>query len=103
MALVSHLATLRTSVPFVHFFDGFRTSHEINKIALIDPDDIAGILTQPIYQQAIRHHEQLALNPTHPHQRGTAQGADTYMQGVEAATSFYDATPAQVGQSMLGF
>ena len=51
MALIAHLATLRASVPFVHFFDGFRTSHEISKISLIDSEDIKRVIEQPIYQQ----------------------------------------------------
>ena len=51
LAMVAHLATLRASVPFVHFFDGFRTSHEINKISLIDPEDIKRVIEHPIYQQ----------------------------------------------------
>ena len=51
LALVSHLATLRSSVPFVHFFDGFRTSHEINKISLIDAEDIKRVIEHPVYQQ----------------------------------------------------
>ena len=55
LALVAHLATLRSSVPFVHFFDGFRTSHEINKIAVIDASDMRDAVRLPIYQQAIRY------------------------------------------------
>ncbi|GFR48674.1 hypothetical protein Agub_g10629, partial [Astrephomene gubernaculifera] len=66
MALVAHLATLRASVPFVHFFDGFRTSHEINTIELINNDDIKALLNKPLYVDAIQHHRSRALNPTHP-------------------------------------
>ena len=51
LALVAHLATLRSSVPFVHFFDGFRTSHEINKISVIDAEDMRRLIEQPVYQQ----------------------------------------------------
>ncbi|EFJ49484.1 pyruvate-ferredoxin oxidoreductase [Volvox carteri f. nagariensis] len=90
MALVAHLATLRTSLPFVHFFDGFRTSHEINTIEMIDNADIQELLSKSVYAEAIRHHRTRALNPTHPHQRGTAQGSDVYFQCVEAANPFYD-------------
>lgn len=90
MALVSHLATLRSSVPIVHFFDGFRTSHEINKTTIIDSATIKALLDKPIYQDAIKYHRSRALNPTHPHQRGTAQGPDVYFQCAEAANQFYD-------------
>eukprot|EP00798_Chlamydomonas_sp_ICE-L_P015524 gene15524-21612_t len=100
MALISHLATLRCSIPVVHFFDGFRTSHEINKITTIDPADIKQLISQPIYQAAIRHHHERALNPTHPHQRGTAQGPDVYFQSVEAAEPFYAAAPAAIIAAM---
>lgn len=100
MALVSHLATLRASLPFVHFFDGFRTSHEINKISLINDDDIKRLVSQPVYQEAIRHHHQRGLNPTHPHQRGSAQGPEVYMQGCEAANPFYQAAPSHIEEAM---
>nr|CCA61743.1 pyruvate ferredoxin oxidoreductase [Chlamydomonas reinhardtii] len=100
LALVSHLATLRASVPFVHFFDGFRTSHEINTIHLIDNEAIKSILAKPIYQDAIKHHRARALNPTHPHQRGTAQGPDVYFQCAEAANPFYDRAYDHVAAAM---
>ncbi|GLC52240.1 hypothetical protein PLESTB_000599400 [Pleodorina starrii] len=100
LALVSHLATLRSSVPFLHFFDGFRTSHEINTIETIDNAAIKELLSQPIYADAIRHHRQRALNPTHPHQRGTAQGSDVYFQCAEAANPFYDRAFDHVVQAM---
>ncbi|GLC36254.1 hypothetical protein PLESTM_000423900 [Pleodorina starrii] len=100
LALVSHLATLRSSVPFLHFFDGFRTSHEINTIETIDNAAIKEILSKPIYADAIRHHRQRALNPTHPHQRGTAQGSDVYFQCAEAANPFYDRAFDHVVQAM---
>ncbi|GFR48672.1 hypothetical protein Agub_g10627 [Astrephomene gubernaculifera] len=90
MALVAHLATLRASVPFVHFFDGFRTSHEINTIETISNDTVKALLNKPLYVDAIQHHRSRALNPTHPHQRGTAQGSDVYFQCAEAANPFYD-------------
>ncbi|KAL4418645.1 hypothetical protein ABPG77_005382, partial [Micractinium sp. CCAP 211/92] len=74
LALVAHLATLAGSVPVVHFFDGFRTSHEINKIELIDNEAIKPLLDE--LAPAIAAHHARALNPSHPHQRGTAQGPD---------------------------
>lgn len=70
---VAHLATLRSSVPFVHFFDGFRTSHEISKVSVIRGSDVRRLLSQSVYQEAVRRHQQQALNPTHPQQRGQAQ------------------------------
>ncbi|GLI66847.1 hypothetical protein VaNZ11_010830 [Volvox africanus] len=100
LALVAHLATLRTSVPFVHFFDGFRTSHEINTIEMIDNSSIKELLSKPVYADAIRHHRTRALNPTHPHQRGTAQGPDVYFQCAEAANPFYDRAYEQVVEAM---
>lgn len=98
LALVSHLATLAGSVPVVHFFDGFRTSHEINKIELIDPQDIKPLLDE--LAPAIAAHHARALNPSHPHQRGTAQGPDVYMQSIEAANPFHKAMPAIVQSAM---
>ncbi|KAG1661267.1 hypothetical protein FOA52_003725 [Chlamydomonas sp. UWO 241] len=96
LALAAHLATLRSSVPFVHFFDGFRTSHEINKVSVISDETVKAVIQQPFYQAAIAHHAHRGLNPTHPHQRGTAQGPDVYFQNMEAANPFYDATPGHV-------
>ncbi|KAG2495627.1 hypothetical protein HYH03_006227 [Edaphochlamys debaryana] len=100
MALVSHLATLRSSVPFLHFFDGFRTSHEINTIATIPEPAIKELLSKPLYRDAIQHHRSRALNPTHPHQRGTAHGPDVYFQCIEGANRFYDAAYEHVVAAM---
>ncbi|KIZ02108.1 putative pyruvate-flavodoxinoxidoreductase [Monoraphidium neglectum] len=97
MALVAHLATLKARVPFVHFFDGFRTSHEINKIDLIDPESIKPLVAE--LAPYIEDHRKRALNPAHPHQRGTAQGPDVYFQGVEAANPFHQAVPALVQEA----
>lgn len=96
MALVAHLATLEASVPFMHFFDGFRTSHEINSISTIDPKDIKPLLNE----DTIRQHRQRALNPLHPHQRGTSQGPDIYFQMVEAANKYHLAVPGIVKKVM---
>ena len=96
MALVAHLATLKTSVPFLHFFDGFRTSHEVSKIEDIAYEDIAKLVDW----DAIKAFRARALNPEHPHQQGTAQNPDIYFQGREAANNFYAAVPAIVEECM---
>lgn len=98
LALVAHLATLAGSVPVVHFFDGFRTSHEINKIELIDNEAIKPLMDE--LAPAIAAHHARALNPSHPHQRGTAQGPDVYMQSIEAANPFHKAMPGIVQAAM---
>ena len=76
MALVSHLSTLRASVPFLHFFEGFRSSHEIQKIQMIDYEDMAKLVDW----DAIKKHRNRSLNPEHPHIRMGAMGPDTYFQ-----------------------
>jgi pyruvate-ferredoxin/flavodoxin oxidoreductase len=96
LALVSHLSTIRASIPFVHFFDGFRTSHEIQKINIIDYDDIAKLVDW----DAIKNHRNRALNPEHPHLRGTAQNPDIYFQVNEAANKFYKVIPRIVEEEM---
>jgi pyruvate-ferredoxin/flavodoxin oxidoreductase len=96
LALVAHLSTLQASVPFLHFFDGFRTSHEIQKIEMIDYEDIKKLVNW----DAIKNHRQRALNPEHPHQRGTAQNPDIYFQVTEAANSYYQKVPAIVEGEM---
>lgn len=92
MALVAHLSTLKTRVPFIHFFDGFRTSHEVQKIELIDYEEIKKLVDW----DAIKAFRERALNPEKPHQRGTAQNPDIYFQNREAANSYYLDTPAKV-------
>jgi pyruvate-ferredoxin/flavodoxin oxidoreductase len=96
LALVAHLSTLQTSVPFLHFFDGFRTSHEIQKIEMIDYEDIRPLVNW----DAITKHRQRALNPEHPHQRGTAQNPDIYFQVTEAANSYYQKVSGIVEEEM---
>ena len=96
MALVAHLATLKSSVPFLHFFDGFRTSHEIQKIDEISYEDIAKLMPW----DKVEEFRARALNPDHPHLGGTAQNPDIYFQGREAANKYYDATPAIVEEVM---
>ena len=96
MALVAHLATLKTSVPFLHFFDGFRTSHEIQKIDEIAYEDMAKLMPW----DKVAEFRARALNPDHPHLGGTAQNPDIYFQGREAANKYYEATPAIVEEVM---
>jgi len=96
LALVAHLSTIRASIPFVHFFDGFRTSHEIQKIEMIDYDDIKTLVDW----DGIKRHRERALNPEHPHLRGTAQNPDIYFQVNEAANKFYQAVPSIVEEEM---
>ena len=96
LALVSHLSTLRAKVPFLHFFDGFRTSHEVSKIEMIDYDDIRPLVDM----DAVKDFKARALNPEHPRQMGTAQNPDIYFQNREAANKYYDAVPAIVQEEM---
>ncbi|MBJ6725031.1 pyruvate:ferredoxin (flavodoxin) oxidoreductase [Geomesophilobacter sediminis] len=96
LALVAHLATLEASVPFVHFFDGFRTSHEVQKIQAIDYQDMAGLLNR----EKLAAFRAKAMNPEHPELRGTAQNPDIYFQGRERANPYYLAVPGIVTQAM---
>ena len=96
LATVAHLATLKASVPFVHFFDGFRTSHEVSKIEDIDYEDLAKLVDY----DAIKAFRQRGLNPEHPHQQGTAQNPDIYFQNREAANKYYQAVPEIVEEEM---
>lgn len=96
MALVAHLSTLKSSVPFVHFFDGFRTSHEINTIEDIDIDSIKHLV--PF--DKIKEFKARSLNANNPHQQGTAQNPDIYFQNRETANAYYDKTPAIVQEYM---
>jgi pyruvate-ferredoxin/flavodoxin oxidoreductase len=96
LALVAHLSTIRASVPFIHFFDGFRSSHEIQKIEMIDYDDIPPLVDW----DGIKRHRDRALNPEKPHLRGTAQNPDIYFQVNEAANKFYQAVPKIVEEEM---
>ena len=100
MALVSHLATLKASVPFLHFFDGFRTSHEIQKIDAIDTADNYKEIAGLVDWAKIKAFREGGLNPDHPHQQGTAQNPDIYFQGREAANKYYLAVPEIVEEVM---
>ena len=99
LALVAHLATLKSRVPFLHFFDGFRTSHEVSKVEMIDYADIKKVVDEK-YMPYIKEFKARALNPEHPTQRGTAQNPDIYFQGREAGNKYYDAVPAIVEEAM---
>ena len=96
LALVAHLSTLKTKVPFLHFFDGFRTSHEVSKIEAIDYEDMRKLVDM----KDIEDFRSRALNPDHPIQKGTAQNSDTYFQNRETANKYYEATPAIVQKMM---
>jgi pyruvate-ferredoxin/flavodoxin oxidoreductase len=99
LAAIGHAATLKSRVPFLHFFDGFRTSHEVSRIDYITDDE----LRQMIDENAIAMHRKRALSPDHPVVRGTAQNPDAYFQAREACNLFYDATPHIVQETMDKF
>ena len=99
MALIAQAATLESRIPFIHFFDGFRTSHEVNKLFLI-PDEIIKAM---IDDELVFAHRRRALNPDNPFIRGTAQNPDVYFQGRESANSFYNACPDTVARAMDKF
>ncbi len=96
LAGVAHLVAIKSRVPFLHFFDGFRTSHEIQKIELMDQEVLEGLLDK----KALAEFRARALNPEHPVTRGTAQNPDIYFQTREAANKFYDAVPDMVAETM---
>ncbi len=89
LALIAHASTLLSRIPFVHFFDGFRTSHEVNKISLI-PDSV---IREMISDRLVREHRERGLRPDNPFIRGTAQNPDVYFQARETVNPFYEATP----------
>ena len=98
-AAISQAATLKARVPFIHFFDGFRTSHEVTKIFQLTDEE----LRQMVDDDLVRAHRARGLNPEHPVLRGTAQNPDVYFQMREAANLYYDATPAIVQEMMDKF
>ena len=100
LATVAHLSTLRARVPFLSFFDGFRTSHEVSKIDAIDYDELKALFDKKGLAKDVAAFKARALNPEHPVQRGTAQNGDTYFQNRETANNFYAATPAIVQEMM---
>lgn len=96
LALVAHLSSLDSSIPFIHFFDGFRTSHEIQKVELIDYDEILPLVNL----EAVKKHRARALNPDHPCLRGSAQNPDIYFQVTESAEKYYRTVPSIVEANM---
>ncbi len=96
MAAVAHLSTIKSSIPFLHFFDGFRTSHEIQKIELIDEEALKGMVST----KALAKFRAKALSPDAPVTRGTAQNGDVYFQAREACNQYYDAVPDVVARYM---
>jgi pyruvate-ferredoxin/flavodoxin oxidoreductase len=99
LAAIAHAATLASSVPFLHFFDGFRTSHETAKIAELDGETLRGLVDEA----AVRLHRSRALTPDRPVVRGTAQNPDVFFQNREASNRFYLATPDVVQRTMNRF
>ena len=96
LAGVAHLTAIKSRVPFVHFFDGFRTSHEIQKIELIDYEDLKKLVDM----DAVKAFRNRALNPEHPYTKGTAQNPDIFFQAKEAANPYYDRLPEIVNDYM---
>jgi pyruvate-ferredoxin/flavodoxin oxidoreductase len=98
-ALIAHAATLQARIPFIHFFDGFRTSHEVMKIEQLDDDDIRSMIDDDL----VRAHRARALTPDRPIMRGAAQDPDVYFQGREASNPFYEKVPSIVQATMDKF
>ena len=96
LAVIAHAATLRSRVPFLHFFDGFRTSHELQKIEEVPYE----VMKEMIDNELVRQHRGRGLTPERPQIRGTAQNPDTYFQGREGVNKYYDAVPALVQAEM---
>jgi pyruvate-ferredoxin/flavodoxin oxidoreductase len=96
LSAVAHLTAIKGKVPFLNFFDGFRTSHEVQKIEVLEYDELKGLLDF----EAVKAFRDNALSPEHPVTRGTAQNPDVYFQGREAANRFYDAIPELVENYM---
>src|SRR6478672_5961576 len=99
MAAVAHAASLFSRVPFLHFFDGFRTSHELTKIEELSDDDLQSLISE----DAVLAHRRRALTPDNPVLRGTTQNPDVFFQAREAANSFYEACPDIVARVMTAF
>src|SRR5689334_18777081 len=98
-AAIAHAATLESRIPFLHFFDGFRTSHEIAKIEELKDDDLRILISE----NKIRQHREHGLTPDRPVLRGTAQNPDVFFQARESANRFYDALPGIVERTMQSF
>jgi pyruvate-ferredoxin/flavodoxin oxidoreductase len=98
-ALITQVASFKTRVPFIHFFDGFRTSHEVQKVELLDDSDLKAL----IEDKDILAHRNRALTPDRPVMRGTAQNPDVYFQGRETVNPFYNICPDAVQKAMDDF
>ena len=96
LGAVAHLSAIKGRVPFLHFFDGFRTSHEIQKVAQWDYED----LKEMVDMDAVQEFRARALNPEHPVLRGTAQNPDIFFQAREACNPYYEAIPGIVEEYM---
>ena len=99
LALIAHAATLESRIPFLHFFDGFRTSHEVSKIEQLSLDDMRAMIDDDL----VRAHRERALSPDHPVLRGSAQNPDVYFQGRESVNPYYLACPTIVQNTMDKF
>ncbi|MCB9946813.1 MAG: pyruvate:ferredoxin (flavodoxin) oxidoreductase [Rhodospirillaceae bacterium] len=99
MSLIAQAAALESRIPFIHFFDGFRTSHEVNKLELLSDDEIRAMIREDL----VLAHRARALTPEHPFIRGTAQNPDVYFQARETVNRFYDACPGIVAKVMERF
>jgi pyruvate-ferredoxin/flavodoxin oxidoreductase len=99
LALISHAATLGSRVPFLHFFDGFRTSHEVAKVEQLTEDDMRAMISDDL----VRQHRERAMSPDRPILRGTAQNPDVFFQAREACNPYYEACPAIVQNAMDKF
>ncbi len=98
-ALIAQVASFRSRIPFLHFFDGFRTSHEVSKIDVLSDDDLRALFPEDL----VRQHRDRALTPDRPVLRGTAQNPDAFFQAREASNPFYDACPNAVAETMAAF
>ena len=98
-ALIAHAATLESRVPFLHFFDGFRTSHEVAKVEQLTKDDLRAMISDEL----VRKHRERAMSPDRPVLRGTAQNPDVFFQAREACNPYYLACPAIVQNAMDKF
>src|SRR5690348_3852675 len=96
LALIAHASSLESRIPFLHFFDGFRTSHEVNKIEMLAEDDLQALINM----ERVFEHRQRALSPDHPVLRGTAQNPDVFFQVRETINPFYTVCPEKVQRVM---
>jgi pyruvate-ferredoxin/flavodoxin oxidoreductase len=99
LALIAHAASLESRIPFLHFFDGFRTSHEVNKIEMLNEDDLRALINM----DRVLEHRQRALSPEHPVLRGTAQNPDVFFQIRETINPFYEVCPELTQKAMDKF